>query len=51
MQCSWVTCNGNSYVPHYDMFGDNYTVGSLQGTPTVPKDLLIDIQGNIVIDS
>ena len=43
--------NGNGYVPHYDMFGENYTVGSLQGTPTIPKDLMVDSQGNIVIDS
>ena len=43
--------NGNGYVPHYEMFGENYTVGSLQGTPTLPKDLMLDSHGNVITDS
>ena len=33
------------------MFSENYAVGSLQGTPTLPKDLMLDSHGNIITDS
>ena len=43
--------NKNSYTPRYDMFGDNYTVGSLNGSPNMIKDVLIDANGKSVLDS
>ena len=33
------------------MFGDNYTVGSLNGSPNMIKDVLIDANGKSVLDS